>query len=390
MRVKKVNFGYKLVSSSNNETQTTAYNIENKPCVFCDDLSGLIKRLQNMFNSFFPESKCRITVNFEDQFVKSLSSNCTCSKIVEENENIIPLKYNQSIMAFMEITKKEILSEQYCAKINMLADLFGFLIYHHLQAHKAYLDLYQLEKYDPDQGQSDILTKDYYHRDRIRALQQLAGGLAHELNNYLCGILGSAEYALNNQKMEEIKFALENITVAGEKACAIIGNLFKFSGNTMPQKKPVKIGLLLDCAIDLLSNEISKKGIKIQKIYKADPEISLDYEMIRQAILCIIQNSLEEMAAGGLLEIELRTDSDNCVIQISDSGPGISAEDIFRVFEPFYSTKGILAGGKSNYHGLGLSIAYGIITAHCGDINAMLDDNDNLRFTIKLPLDQHH
>jgi len=387
VRVKKVNFGYKLVSGSKNENQVTSHNFDNVPCAFSDDLSGLIKRLRNMFNSFFPEAKCRIALNFENRFVKSMNPSCICTQPAEEHKNIIPLKYNQSIIAFLEFANKDTLSEQNQTKINMLADLFGFLIYHHLQAHQAFIDLNQLDKYNSNQGTSDSLTQGFYYRDRIRALQQLAGGLAHELNSLLCGILGSAEYALQNQKAEDIKFALENIAMAGEKSCAIINNLFKFSGNTLPQKNPVRINQLLDKAIDLLSDEIVEKGIKIKKIYKADPIICLDHEMITQAVRCLLQNSLEEMPAGGFLNIELRTDNDYCVIQISDSGPGISSENLSMVFEPFYSTKGVLAGGRSNNHGLGLSVAYGIITSHCGDMDVTLNDNNSLQLTIKLPLD---
>jgi len=386
VRVKKDTFGYKLILDNKDEAHSIASDNDSGACAFCDDLSGLIKRLRNLFNSLFPEADCQIIINNEDDFVKRLNSSCDCIKVNNDNKNVILLKYNQSLVAIMYISDKEILTPPNLAKINMLADLYGFLIYQHLLAHQLHLDNYRLYKNPPDQNKLDNLVRDSFHQDRIRALQQLSGGLAHELNNHLCGILGSAEYALKNQQPDEIKFALENITIAGEKAGVIINNLFKFSGNTLPQKKPVKLNQLLDDIIDSYHDEIVEKGIKIRKSYMSDLTIYLDKEMITQALQCLLQNALENISAGGILQIESKIDGNYGIIQISDSGPGIPFGNIARIIEPFYSTKGVLAGGKSDNHGLGLSVAYGIITAHCGDMNATIDDNDNLLFTIKLPI----
>lgn len=386
VRAKKINFGYKLLSENKGKAQIPISKNNHNPPAFGDDLSGLIKRLRNLFNSLIPEADCQIVLNYEDNFVKSLNLNCACLSNPNDNDNIIPLKYNRSVIAHMYISDKEILSAKNQAQVNMLADLYGFLIYHHLIEHQTCLDSYHLNKSPFAHTTADNLAPGSYHQDKIRALQQLSGGLAHELNNHLCGILGSAEYALKNHQPAEIKFALENIIIAGEKAGAIINSLFKFSGNTLPQKSPVKLNQLLDDIIDSYRDEIVEKGIRVKKNYTSDLTISLDQVMITQAVQCLLQNALENVPAGGLLIIESRTDGNYGIIQISDSGPGISSKNLARVFEPFYSTKGILAGGKCNNHGLGLSVAYGIITAHCGDINLTLDDNDNLRFIIKLPI----
>ncbi|MCP4580183.1 MAG: HAMP domain-containing histidine kinase [candidate division Zixibacteria bacterium] len=382
MHLEKLNFGYKLISNTRAANISNKRNSADQPG---ENALELIKRLRNMFKSFFPVSECNISLHYEDNIVKNISPKNGCIDTDLKNDIVIPLKYGNNIVAFMKVTAEEKLSEKHLAKINMLADLFAFLIYHHLSAHHLHKELLQSKKHQPDNSSKEIPDIRIFHEEKIRALQQLAGGLAHELNNLLGGILGVAEFAMSSNKAEDVTYALENIQIAGERASEIVNNLFKFSGNLLPEKKFSQLHKIIDSALETLAEEIDGSGIIVNKSYLAAPEMHLDFEMIKNALQCLIQNALDKMQSKEILKLTLETNDKFAIIQIEDPGPGIPDEETLEIFEPFYSTKGILAGGKAGNLGLGLSVAYGIITAHDGDLEASQTDDGGQLFTIKLP-----
>jgi two-component system NtrC family sensor kinase len=154
----------------------------------------------------------------------------------------------------------------------------------------------------------------------------------------------------------------------------------------MPAKDFVHVDKLINDVLDLLADKLKKRKITVEKSFKTISEIYVDIEMLRQAIFNIVLNALEAMENGGILRIQIETNDNFVIMKFEDSGPGISADNSDNVFLPFYSTKSVVAGGSKSFNGLGLTMAYGIIFAHGGDIVAENSHDGGAIFTIKLPI----
>lgn len=221
---------------------------------------------------------------------------------------------------------------------------------------------------------------------KMAALGELAAGVAHEINNPLTGVLTFSSLML--KKTEDghpWKKDLENIVEQTTRCRNIVRALLDFARQRKPDKKESDINKLVERTIGLIENQVRFQNIKIIKEFKEDmPMLFVDADQIQQVFMNILINAADAMAGnGGTLTIKTDLRNGKALISFTDTGCGMSAEQLSRLFTPFFTTK---ETGKGT--GLGLAISYGIIQSHNGDIEVESEIGKGTTFKIKLPIER--
>jgi signal transduction histidine kinase len=220
--------------------------------------------------------------------------------------------------------------------------------------------------------------------DRMASIGELAGGVAHEINNPLTGILGQSQLLLGKIPADNpYRPSVEKIESAAQRCRVIVRSLLDFARDKEYKFRVSSVPELIDGTLGLIETEINSKKIHIKRSFQDElPMISVSPGHIQQVFLNIITNSIHAMPNGGYLFIEATRYSGHIIVNFRDTGTGIKAEHLPHVFDPFFTTKDIGQGS-----GLGLSVSYGIIKKHRGEIIAKSDgENKGAEFTVKLPL----
>jgi PAS domain S-box-containing protein len=227
--------------------------------------------------------------------------------------------------------------------------------------------------------------------EKLAALGQLVAGIAHELNNPLQGVLGHLELLRATGAFPKtLRRDVLLIYREAERAAKIVRNLLVFAGSRKMTRRRISVNAVLSRAVALRTSACRSRGIEILRRYDEKlPRLQGDPVLLQQALLNIIMNAEQAVgesgSGGGRVEISTTKDPaiDTIVIAVRDTGPGIPAQVLPRIFEPFYTTKDV---GKGT--GLGLAIAYGIVQEHGGEILASNHPDGGALFTISLPLER--
>jgi signal transduction histidine kinase len=219
---------------------------------------------------------------------------------------------------------------------------------------------------------------------KLSALGELVAGVAHELNNPLTVIIGTADM-IETEAPEAVKRHLHLMREAISAAQYVVRGLLTF-GRQMPlQKTPVDLARLTEKVLALTFGELHVAEVKVrQDIAPELPPVWADANQLQQVLVNLITNAKQAMAdvqGERRLQISVqRADPARVRIQVEDTGPGIPADVIAKVFDPFVTT-------KSDGTGLGLSISYGIIREHGGTLTVDSTPGRGATFTIELPIE---
>jgi two-component system NtrC family sensor kinase len=220
---------------------------------------------------------------------------------------------------------------------------------------------------------------------KLASLGVLISGVAHELGNPLTNISMLAQTFLNAQDMldeDEKKIYMEDVYNQTERIQKIVRNLLEFSRQMKPELQEWDIGDILEIVLSLVTNQLMISNVKPHlNIADGLPPVYADASQIEQVLVNLFINAIQAMPKGGDLFVSARYDpqSDKLILEIRDTGTGINKENLPRVFDPFFSTKGTKGTG------LGLSVSYGIIRQHNGDITVESEEGKGTSFIIKLP-----
>ncbi len=219
--------------------------------------------------------------------------------------------------------------------------------------------------------------------EKLAAIGQLAAGVAHEINNPIGVILGFAQ-VISKKLTEDDPLSNPLATVEKEalRCKSIVQNLLDFARRSEPALRPINVNTVLEATCALVEHKFSSQNVEIIKGYDPNlPEIMADENQLQQVFVNIILNAFQAMPGGGELRITTRRMGSEVQILFSDTGVGISPENLKRIFDPFFTTKEVGQGT-----GLGLSVSYGIIEQHNGTIEVESRVGVGSTFTIKLPL----
>ncbi len=234
------------------------------------------------------------------------------------------------------------------------------------------------------QSQFDHLATQVEKRS---SLGRMAAGIAHEINNPLTGIL---LYSSNLSKKVEKGSQLEeglNIIIKETQRCkSIIQGLLEFSREQEPEMVLVNINHIMESALGIVENEFHLRQVRIRKELSDDMlETFLDQNQIEQVFINLLLNALQAVDDSGLVIVKSAVDLEgDCIhVEVSDNGCGITTENLKKIFEPFFSTKG-------DGTGLGLAVSCGIVENHKGNIRVFSEPDQGARFVVEFPLPHHN
>jgi len=232
------------------------------------------------------------------------------------------------------------------------------------------------------------------HADRLATVGKLASGIAHELGTPLNVIGGRAKMILRAEGISEA--AANNARIVVEQSARmadIIRQLLGFARAGEARKQSGDLRLVVEQAAHLLAPMAKKKSVEIVLGLPPEPVVvELDQGQVHQVLTNLLVNSIQASEGAGSVSVRLDhgvrpvdsqagTERDCAVITVSDQGLGIPEAILPRIFEPFFTTKGVGEGT-----GLGLSVAWGIVQEHGGQIHAKNRDGGGAEFTVELPI----
>lgn len=228
------------------------------------------------------------------------------------------------------------------------------------------------------------LQKSLAHADKLAAIGTLAGGVAHEINSPLAGILAFAQIVISEiDKTNPHREDLEQIEIAAKKCKEIVENLLNFARHEAKVEEKHEVHLLeeIQKTLKLAKGFLQQKHIKIDwNIDESEDIILGNAGQIGQIFLNLITNAIHAMQNGGVISFEKIDEKKFINIIIQDTGSGIKPEIINKIFDPFFTTKRVGEGT-----GLGLSITYSLVKQHGGDIFVTSIPNEGTKFTVRLP-----
>jgi PAS domain S-box-containing protein len=236
------------------------------------------------------------------------------------------------------------------------------------------------------------------HAQKMEAVGQLSGGVAHDFNNILTAIVGYASILeIKCEQDDQIKRCITEIIRASERGAKLTKNLLTFSRKQAGPLTRIDINELVGRMVKIVGGNLGPAFRIETKIAESPLRVMADSIQIEQAIMNVITNAREALTgAGGVLAIETETChmthelinrlgygqiGDYAVLTVADTGIGMDEETLKRIYEPFFTTKEM--GGGS---GLGLSITYGIVKRHNGFISCTSEKGQGSRFKIFLPI----
>lgn len=236
-------------------------------------------------------------------------------------------------------------------------------------------DITELKRFEEEARRSERLT----------ALGTLAAGVAHEVRNPLNAIAITAQRLKNEfvpqMDVEEYKSFTQTILSEIKRMDQIINQFLSLAKAQKLNLAKTDINVFLNEIVNLVEIEAKEKGIKIERALEKPPDIEIDKDEMKKALLNILRNAVEATPSGKKMWIEVkeRRDKKEINIKIMDSGSGIPKENISKIFQPYFTT-------KKKGSGLGLAIAYRIVSDHRGKIEVKSEEGKGTTFIIRLPL----
>jgi signal transduction histidine kinase len=237
------------------------------------------------------------------------------------------------------------------------------------------------------EAEREELRKRLTQSEKLAALGQFVAGIAHELNNPLQGVLGHLELLRATGAFpKQLRREVQTIYREADRAAKIVRNLLVFAGSKRLALRSVSLNVVLQRVLALRQAACRAQDIEVVRHYDEKlPRVLSDPLLLHQVFLNMVMNAEQAVAATGRSgRIEVATSvseaRDRIVATVRDTGGGIPAGALTRIFEPFYTTKEV---GKGT--GLGLAIAYGIVLEHGGQISAANHPEGGAVFTVELP-----
>jgi signal transduction histidine kinase len=221
--------------------------------------------------------------------------------------------------------------------------------------------------------------------ERLNALTLLAAGVAHEIGNPLNSLhihlqlMERSVQKLHGEAKAELQQSIDIARSEVNRLDSIVTQFLRAIRPSRPQLRPESLNTIIEEAVRFFTPEIQDRDITVKQELRSDlPLLRLDRDQMKQAFYNVIKNSLEAMKRHGTLHIRTDMDDTNVIVSFVDTGSGMSAGNLSRVFEPYFTT-------KSTGTGLGLLIVRRIVREHGGELSIESNEGEGLTLTIRLP-----
>ncbi|MGD8383538.1 MAG: ATP-binding protein [Syntrophobacterales bacterium] len=229
------------------------------------------------------------------------------------------------------------------------------------------------------------IQKGMMQYDKMASIGRLAAGVAHEINNPLTTILTSAMLIQEDTEPEDPNYQeLQIIADEALRCRKIVSSLLDFARQSEPVKAKSNLNKIVTESVVLTRKQAAFNDVAVEENLATDlPHINMDKDQIEQALINLILNAIEATDPGGKVTVSSSfvPEAESVELTVSDSGKGISEEDMGKIFDPFFTT-------RESGTGLGLAITHGIIEQHGGMIEVDSKVGSGARFTIRFPLNR--
>ena len=236
-----------------------------------------------------------------------------------------------------------------------------------------------------DISQRKAMEQQLLQADKLASIGQLAAGIAHEINNPLAMILGYTQLLLRTENKETQRYADLKIVEKHARNCkTIVEDLLSFSRSTPTRQEIGHLHKAMEDVLSVVQHHFALDDIRIEKQFDTQiPEMILDLEKIKQVFMNLIMNAKQAIGKKGLIQLQTAYDNlgQRVLVKVMDSGCGIEPQNLPRIFDPFFTTKPTGEGT-----GLGLSVSYGIVQNHGGQILVESELEVGTTFTVVLPI----
>jgi len=236
-----------------------------------------------------------------------------------------------------------------------------------------------------DIEQRQLMQKQMAQADKLASIGELSSGIAHEINNPLGIILGYTQLLLRGEEPQSDRFNDLKTIEKHVKSCkAIVEDLLNFARTSSPQKDYLDIQAVIDDVIGFVRHHSNLENIQIETLFAPSlPPVLMDEKKIKQVLINLLMNAIHAVDRKGTITIttKLNRPANRITVEVSDTGHGIEKENLLRIFDPFFTTKPTGEGT-----GLGLSVSYGIIKGHGGNITVKSERGKGAAFTLSLPV----
>ncbi len=221
--------------------------------------------------------------------------------------------------------------------------------------------------------------------EKLAAMGRLTSQIAHELNNPIYGIMNTLELLKTEIPPESKRRRILELSLSEiQRLSEMLRNMLSFSKPEEEKRRPVKIDELIEGILLMMDKQMRESNIQVETSFDPSiPEIMASTNQMRQVMLNIFKNAKEAMPKGGTLLVRTSKEDNRILIHIQDTGIGIPEEIRAKIFEAFFTTKQKVKGV-----GLGLSVCYGIIKDHDGDIKVESQEGKGTTFAISLPIER--
>jgi two-component system NtrC family sensor kinase len=219
--------------------------------------------------------------------------------------------------------------------------------------------------------------------EKLAAMGRLTSQIAHELNNPIYGIMNTLDLLKTEIPPESKRRRILEMSLSETHRLAeMLRNMLSFSKPEEEERRPVYLNDLLEGILLIIDKQMQEANVKVKTYFDEKiPEVMASTNQMRQVMLNMLKNAKEAMPKGGTLTVGTGREKDKVVIHIRDTGMGIPEESQKKIFEAFFTTKQKVKGV-----GLGLSVCYGIIKNHGGEIKVESEEGKGTHFTISLPI----
>ncbi|MBN2582768.1 MAG: PAS domain S-box protein [Planctomycetes bacterium] len=223
-------------------------------------------------------------------------------------------------------------------------------------------------------------------QEKMVTLGRLAGGLSHHINNILAAVSAQVELALVTQSPDAAAQALRLTSHSVDRLTHLTRNLLLFTAaDHRPAAARCRPGAALRTLADHLRGELAERGIALETVLAETPEVALATQDMQQLVHNLILNACEAMGDRGTIEVRLVARGSDVVLTVSDTGRGIADYHVPHVFEPFWTTRGSIAGGLGSALGLGLTVSQSLTVAAGGTLRVASTGPDGTTLRLQLP-----
>lgn len=222
---------------------------------------------------------------------------------------------------------------------------------------------------------------------RLSTVGALAASVTHEFNNILTTVINYAKMGLRHKDVASRDKSFDKILAAGQRAAKITTGMLSYARGKGDRREPFDLVMLAEDVLVLIEKDLQMHRVKLDTNFAERPQAEVNASQIQQVLLNLLINARQAMPNGGrlLLSVTANRESGFAEIAVRDSGCGIAAEQLKKIFDPFFSTKEADENGQGG-SGLGLALCREVIEAHHGRIRVESTVGVGTQFTLKLPL----